>query len=84
MARFIRTASVVAAALAVLLVAAAMVAMVGAARAPAAGPAAGLSSPAAAQYDFRGARDLGAAAAELAVSVSVPSGIAASGRLGGP
>jgi hypothetical protein len=84
MAGFIRTASVVAAALAVLLVAAAMVAMVVAARAPTAGPAAGLSSPATGQYDFRGARDLGSAAAAPAQNVSVPSGITANGRLGGP
>ena len=84
MARFVRTAAVVAAALAVLLVAAAMVAMVVAARAPAAGPAAGLSSRPTGQYDFRGARDLDSAAPAPAMTVSVPSGIAANGRLGGP
>jgi hypothetical protein len=84
MARVVRTASVVAAALAVLLVAAAMVAMVVAARAPAAGPAAGLSSRPAGEHDFRGARDLGSAATTPAVSLSVRSGITTNGRLGGP
>ena len=83
MVGFIRTASVVAAALAVLLVAAAMVAMVVAARAPGAGPGAGLSNQTAGEHDFRGARDLGFAVAPP-VSVSVPSGITANGRLGGP
>jgi hypothetical protein len=87
MARFIRTASAVAAALAVLLVAAAMVAMVVAARAPtagSAGPAAGLSSRPTGEYDFRGARDLGSATAAPALGVAMPSGITANGRLGGP
>ncbi len=83
MARFIRTAFAVAAALAVLFVAAAMVAMVVAARAPGAGPAAGPANQTAGQHDFRGARDLGFAVAPP-VSVSVPSGIATNGRLGGP
>lgn len=80
MARFIRTAFAVAAALAVLFVAAAMVV---AARAPGAGPAAGPANQTAGQHDFRGARDLGFAVAPP-VSVSVPSGIATNGRLGGP
>jgi hypothetical protein len=78
MAGFIRTVTLVAATLAVLLVAAAMVAMVVAARAPEAAPAAGSTAPGAGEHDFRGARDLGSAAITPAQDLTPKS------RLGGP